>query len=60
MSTQKPKSASFIKPVSDKYKDLEELNEKALEGGGKARIEKQHEKGKLTARERIELLLDPG
>lgn len=29
-------------------------------GGGKARIDKQHEKGKLTARERIHLLLDPG
>ena len=29
-------------------------------GGGAARIEKQHAKGKLTARERLELLLDPG
>ena len=29
-------------------------------GGGEERIEKQHEAGKLTARERIELLLDPG
>ncbi|MEM9931607.1 MAG: carboxyl transferase domain-containing protein, partial [Bacteroidota bacterium] len=29
-------------------------------GGGQARIEKQHAKGKLTARERIHLLLDPG
>jgi propionyl-CoA carboxylase beta chain len=29
-------------------------------GGGKERIDKQHEEGKLTARERIELLLDPG
>ena len=29
-------------------------------GGGQGRIDKQHAKGKLTARERIELLLDPG
>ena len=33
-------------------------SQKALEGGGQARIEGQHEKGKLTARERIGLLLD--
>jgi propionyl-CoA carboxylase beta chain len=39
---------------------LEELNRKALAGGGAARVAKQHEAGKLTARERIELLLDPG
>jgi propionyl-CoA carboxylase beta chain len=39
---------------------LSRLNEKAMEGGGKARVEKQHAAGKLTARERIDLLLDPG
>jgi propionyl-CoA carboxylase beta chain len=39
---------------------LDELNTKALEGGGKARVDKQHAAGKLTARERIDLLLDPG
>ncbi|MCA9640677.1 MAG: acyl-CoA carboxylase subunit beta, partial [Myxococcales bacterium] len=39
---------------------LDALNAQALEGGGKARIEKQHAAGKLTARERIDLLLDPG
>jgi propionyl-CoA carboxylase beta chain len=32
----------------------------ALKGGGEKRIEAQHKKGKLTARERIDLLLDPG
>lgn len=40
---------------------IEELNKKklkALEGGGLDRIEKQHEKGKLTARERLQILLD--
>lgn len=34
------------------------MNEEALKGGGEDRIAKQHEKGKLTARERIDLLLD--
>lgn len=44
--------------MQDKIKHLLEMRQKALEGGGEARIAKQHEKGKLTARERIELLLD--
>ena len=39
---------------------LDELHSKALEGGGAARIQKQHEAGKLSARERVDLLLDPG
>jgi propionyl-CoA carboxylase beta chain len=39
---------------------LDDLNAKALLGGGEARIKKQHEQGKLTARERIDLLVDPG
>ena len=59
MSDQKPKTASFIKPTADKIKELEQKNQEALLGGGQKRIDKQHEKGKLTARERIDLLLDP-
>src|SRR5215510_12984949 len=39
---------------------LEEKREAARGGGGARRIEAQHAKGKLTARERLELLLDPG
>ena len=39
---------------------LESLNAQALLGGGHERQDKQHQQGKLTARERIELLLDPG
>ncbi len=39
---------------------LEHLNRKALEGGGPDRIKKQHESGKLTARERLDHLLDQG
>ncbi|MDR0940305.1 MAG: methylmalonyl-CoA carboxyltransferase [Mediterranea sp.] len=39
---------------------LEELNRAAEKGGGDARVEKQHAGGKLTARERIDLLLEKG
>ena len=46
--------------VEEKIKQLGKLREKAKLGGGKKRVEAQHKKGKLTARERIELLLDPG
>ena len=43
----------------DVVKELEQKREHARLGGGAARIEAQHERGKLTARERIEVLLDP-
>ncbi|CAN5909889.1 acyl-CoA carboxylase subunit beta [soil metagenome] len=46
--------------TTDKYKILEKKNAEALLGGGKERIAAQHRKGKLTARERLDLLLDPG
>jgi propionyl-CoA carboxylase beta chain len=39
---------------------LDAMREESLSGGGAARIEKQHAMGKLTARERLELLLDAG
>jgi propionyl-CoA carboxylase beta chain len=39
---------------------LKEKTLKALKGGGEKRIESQHKKGKLTARERLQLLLDEG
>ncbi len=44
----------------DKFNILEEKNKEALKGGGKERIKKQHDKGKFTARERIDLLIDKG
>jgi propionyl-CoA carboxylase beta chain len=44
----------------DKFKRLNEMRAAALQGGGAERVEQQHEKGKLTARERLDLLLDPG
>ncbi|MDP7570206.1 MAG: carboxyl transferase domain-containing protein, partial [Myxococcota bacterium] len=46
--------------IEEKLKKLEEMNERAQLGGGEARIERQHAAGKLTARERAELLFDPG
>jgi propionyl-CoA carboxylase beta chain len=44
----------------EKYPELLRREHESLIGGGEARIKKQHEGDKLTARERIELLLDPG
>lgn len=44
----------------DKIRNLVDRREKALQGGGEKRIEAQHAKGKMTARERLELLLDEG
>jgi propionyl-CoA carboxylase beta chain len=46
--------------MKDKLEELNKKLELAKIGGGADRIEKQHQKGKLTARERIELLLDDG
>ncbi|MEN8137137.1 MAG: acyl-CoA carboxylase subunit beta [Bacteroidota bacterium] len=47
-------------PKKSKVQILEEKKAKALEGGGNKRIQNQHSKGKLTARERIHFLLDEG
>ena len=46
--------------MNDILQRLEEKRAAARAGGGARRIKAQHEKGKLTARERIEVLLDPG
>jgi propionyl-CoA carboxylase beta chain len=46
--------------VNKKIKPLQHKREQALLGGGHARIESQHKKGKLTARERLHFLLDEG
>src|SRR5215470_17475673 len=46
--------------MKDIVEKLESRRVRAREGGGKARIEAQHKRGKLTARERIGLLLDKG
>lgn len=46
--------------LDSRIERLRELKQQAQLGGGPARIEAQHKRGKLTARERIELLLDKG
>ncbi|MDX1701580.1 MAG: acyl-CoA carboxylase subunit beta, partial [Melioribacteraceae bacterium] len=46
--------------MNEKIKKLENLRNEAKKGGGEKRIESQHKKGKLTARERIDLLVDEG
>lgn len=43
-----------------KIRDLEKRNERALQGGGADRLKKHKEGGRLTARERLDVLLDPG
>jgi acetyl-CoA carboxylase carboxyltransferase component len=54
-STEQP--TSILRPLVD---DLRERREKAKLGGGEEKIAKQHDKGALTARERLELLFDAG
>jgi len=44
----------------ERLKQLSEVRSKVVLGGGQVKIEKQHKAGKLTARERIDLLFDPG
>lgn len=46
--------------MDERLDELEKLSAQAMLGGGEERIDRQHEKGKLTARERIEYLLDDG
>src|SRR6201982_1702127 len=47
-------------PTAGKIADLERRRYEAVHAGSAAAVEKQHAKGKLTARERIDLLLDEG
>lgn len=55
-----PQDSADVKNAAKKLAELQQLKEQARLGGGPKRIENQHRKGKLTARERIDLLLDPG
>src|SRR5579862_5471116 len=43
-----------------KIEHLRELREQGQEGGGEERIQRQHDSGRNTARERLDILLDPG
>jgi propionyl-CoA carboxylase beta chain len=54
------KTLFTLKKHQEKFEILEKKNAEALLGGGQHRIDAQHKKGKLTARERIDLLLDKG
>ena len=47
-------------PITERLEQLAKLKEEARTPGNEASVQRQHERGKLTARERIELLLDPG
>jgi len=46
--------------LDPKIQQLRDMKARAQEGGGQERIDKQHQQGKLTARERLDLLLDTG
>jgi len=46
--------------LSPKLEQLREKRAQSQQGGGEARIQRQHDKGKKTARERLDILLDPG
>ena len=48
------------KQNEQRLEDLHKRRARGKRGGGRNKIASQHEKGKLTARERIILLLDPG
>ncbi len=50
----------FPETHEEKLAYLRELREQAIHSASEEAVDKQHEKGKLTARERIEKLLDPG
>ncbi len=49
-----------MKSIDNIRKELEKRRQETILGGGQERIDKQHKDGKLTARERIDLLLDEG
>jgi propionyl-CoA carboxylase beta chain len=55
-----PKQVVEEPSLQQKFAELERKNQEALVGGGEKRIEQQHAKGKLSARERILLLVDEG
>src|SRR5436190_16598980 len=54
-----PSAVATPHPIEQRLEQLAELREEALHAGSPAAVERQHQRGKLTARERIDLLLDP-
>lgn len=60
-STAAEEAAVNVPEVKRLFREkLEETKRRALDGGGDARNARQHSRGKLSARERLEVLLDPG
>jgi acetyl-CoA carboxylase carboxyltransferase component len=55
-----PSAVATPHPIEERLTQLAALREQALHAGSPAAVERQHQRGKLTARERIDLLLDPG
>jgi propionyl-CoA carboxylase beta chain len=60
MATAEEPTEAEQRSVDRKIDELQSRQEQAVEAGGKEAVERQHARGKLTARERIDLLLDPG
>ncbi len=61
-STLDPRSPAYAEAaeaMTAKLAELETEHAKALAGGGEKYVKRHHERGKMTARERIEMLLDP-
>lgn len=59
LDTKSPEYTSAVESMTAKLAELEVEHAKALAGGGEKYVERHHKRGKLLARERIELLLDP-
>jgi len=55
-----PRFEKNMRAMAERVSQLRNEQESIQEGGGAKNIESQHKKGRLTARERLALLLDPG
>ncbi|NNF59520.1 MAG: acyl-CoA carboxylase subunit beta [Rhodothermaceae bacterium] len=60
MSTSPPTVTDHEPKTTSPLDELEQRRAEAMKGGGEARIARQHDRGKLTARERLDVLLDKG
>ena len=60
LNDKTPQYAENIKSLQDIITDLQKVTVKTMEGGGESAVAKHRSRGKLLARERIDLLVDPG
>ena len=58
-ATRRGVSSEAAEAMTAKLAELDTEHAKALAGGGEKYVKRHHDRGKLTARERIEMLLDP-